>query len=360
MWPTAKVTERASNTYIPYLDNDGNLNLYEYPGETVPPGGYPDQFLKIDRNSGEVLERRPIEIGAGEYGFSAFYDVVQSGNGSAIFAFYDFRAETLRVQKLDGDGKKLWGQEPLKIAKDLYHPTFFDLESDGADGAYLWYRGVDDAFHLLYLDGWGGIRWERQFPAKVAWNLISVAPDCSVFVLSDNKVRSVTKLSSSGHVLWESIVSTRLDSVAAIDSWDLLADSAGGCTVVWEEVGAFVGLRAQRVDRYGNLGGSTPVTERRPRTLPGDFRLKRPSPNPFNDTVRISFSIPQNTRVSLKVYDILGKEVRTLKDSRLKTGRYSALWDGRDAAGAHLPSGVYVLVLRSGRQWATQKILFLK
>ncbi len=137
LWKTKKLTDRISNRYIIFLDDNSNLNLYEYPGETDPPGFYPDRFLKLTADSGTIISQKTIEIGAGEYGFNAFYDYTQSSNGSAVFVFHDFRGDTLRAQKLDGDGNKLWGKEPIILAANLLRSVAFEVFSDHHGGAYL-------------------------------------------------------------------------------------------------------------------------------------------------------------------------------------------------------------------------------
>ena len=67
-----------------------------------------------------------------------------------------------------------------------------------------------------------------------------------------------------------------------------------------------------------------------------DFHLGQNYPNPFNPTTTISFSIPFQSFVSLKIYDTLGREVSTLLSEKLPAGTYSPQWN---ASG--LPSGVY-------------------
>jgi len=368
LWELKRLTDETSGFYLPYLDNTINLNLYRLNAESTPP--LKDQFIKIDATNGEIISQMDIEIGVGPSGFNAFYDFDQSDNGSAIFAFADFdlQTDTLRVQKLDSDGNKLWGDEPIKVAENLLRRLDFELQSDKADGAYLWYQTIDTVLHVVHLDGLGAVSWEKKFEperlgdfaaqiGRTSKRPMAVAPAGSVLILTDG-FQYVTKIAKSGEVLWETRISNRASIAAGIDDYAALADEDGGCIVVWEEVGEFVGLRAQRVDRYGNLGGATPVEERPP--VPEGFLLEPARPNPFNESLKIVFSIPRAAPVTLKVYNILGKEVMTLKKEKLFGGRHTVSWDGRDKAGQKLPSGVYILALHSGQVLLTQKILLLK
>lgn len=367
LWGVKKLTQR-SETYLPYLDNALNLNLYEYPGETNPPGGEQDKFLKIDASSGNFISERPIEIGAGEYGFNAFFDFDQSDQGTAIFAFYDFRADTLRVQKLNGDGNKLWGEEPIKIAKDLFRRLAFEIHSDHDQGAYLWYQTIDSVLHIAHLSGKGEISWEKKFGpdrlgafptliGRTSHRPMAVAPDGSAFILTDG-FQQVTKILnrvrfSGRHA---SPIELRLLPVSTITPrWRMRTAVAP-----WfgKKSETLLGLRAQRVDRHGNLGGATPVEEG-PK-VPTDFLFEVPRPNPFNDTVQIVFSLPQASEVSLKIYNILGKEVITLKKEKLFEGRHQVLWNGTDKDNRKLPSGIYFMALSTGQILLTQKVLLLK
>ena len=73
------------------------------------------------------------------------------------------------------------------------------------------------------------------------------------------------------------------------------------------------------------------------RAVPVDFR-----PNPMGTEGRISFSLVAPARGSLSIYGADGRLVRTLMHGRIPAGAQSILWDGRDAGGRKVPSGVYL------------------
>ena len=85
------------------------------------------------------------------------------------------------------------------------------------------------------------------------------------------------------------------------------------------------------------------------------FKLEQNFPNPFNPTTKISFSIPSSQFSTLKVYDILGKEVETLIQRNLVPGNYEATFDA-----SNLPSGIYIFTLNSGQFSQSRKMLLLK
>ena len=78
-------------------------------------------------------------------------------------------------------------------------------------------------------------------------------------------------------------------------------------------------------------------------------------PNPFNPTTVINYQIARNGYVTLKVYDILGREVATLVNEYEATGSYSVTFNA-----SNLASGVYIYQLRSGNFLATKKLLLMK
>jgi hypothetical protein len=95
--------------------------------------------------------------------------------------------------------------------------------------------------------------------------------------------------------------------------------------------------------------------------LPKEFALGSNFPNPFNSSTTIPFSIPRNSMVVLNVYTILGEEVRTLYAGPLEAGRHWVTWDGGDARGRSVSSGVYLMRLTAdGGQHLTGKMLLMK
>ena len=93
---------------------------------------------------------------------------------------------------------------------------------------------------------------------------------------------------------------------------------------------------------------------------PESFELLSPYPNPFNPSTNIRFVIGQLSNVSLKIYDILGKEIKTLLEEKLSPGEYNINWDAKDKYGRFLRSGVYIITLSSKNYSNSTKALFLK
>ena len=94
---------------------------------------------------------------------------------------------------------------------------------------------------------------------------------------------------------------------------------------------------------------------RLPSDVPMHYSLHQNYPNPFNPSTTISFDLPSRSSVSLKVYDILGKEVSTVVSEELQAGTYTRQWNASGFA-----SGVYFYRLQAGQYNNTMKLLFLK
>jgi hypothetical protein len=90
-----------------------------------------------------------------------------------------------------------------------------------------------------------------------------------------------------------------------------------------------------------------------PRVLPA-------RPNPFTDATDISYEVPAPKHVTLRVYSVTGKLVRTLVDATVSQGVHRAPWNGRDSAGRVVSSGIYFVKLSDGSAESTIRIMRLK
>ena len=101
----------------------------------------------------------------------------------------------------------------------------------------------------------------------------------------------------------------------------------------------------------------------KPAIIPLQYKLSQNFPNPFNPTTTIRVGIPEsgkNQRVSLKIYDLLGKEVKTLADCPLQPGYHKFTWDGTNYSGNPVSSGIYFYQLRAGRKSIMHKMILLR
>ena len=94
--------------------------------------------------------------------------------------------------------------------------------------------------------------------------------------------------------------------------------------------------------------------------LPTVFALEQNYPNPFNPSTTISFALPQEMQVTVKVFNMLGQEITTLADSYYTAGRHDVQWNARDASQVRVASGVYFYTVESADIRLVKKMVLLK
>jgi hypothetical protein len=132
----------------------------------------------------------------------------------------------------------------------------------------------------------------------------------------------------------------------AINGGYLFAGTFGG--------GGFAGDTGAGVWKRSLTGMITAVKKNAIET-PSTFSLSQNYPNPFNPTTTISFTLPSRSFVSLKIFDVLGREVSTIVYGELQAGTYNRQWNATNMA-----SGVYFYRMQAGSYVNTKKLLLLK
>ncbi|MFC1724061.1 kelch repeat-containing protein [candidate division KSB1 bacterium] len=94
--------------------------------------------------------------------------------------------------------------------------------------------------------------------------------------------------------------------------------------------------------------------------LPKTYDLSQNYPNPFNPETSIKYQLPKASKVMLKIFNILGQEVKTLLNETKKAGYYNIKWDGRNNLGLKAASGIYIYRISAGEFIKTRKMVLLK
>jgi hypothetical protein len=110
----------------------------------------------------------------------------------------------------------------------------------------------------------------------------------------------------------------------------------------------------------GKEGSLVNVDDKPELSTPNGYKLSQNYPNPFNPSTRISYYLPEKGKVKLTVYNILGKEVKTLVNKVKQKGKYTVTWDGTNSKGNKVSAGVYLYQLRSKDFIRAKKMILVK
>jgi hypothetical protein len=133
---------------------------------------------------------------------------------------------------------------------------------------------------------------------------------------------------------------------------------SGTATVGADDLVSITGITVFRDPERVRIRVSDPtvaVEEKDSETLPSDFSLAQNYPNPFNPSTVISFQLPVNSHVTLKVFDVNGRKVATLVDGNLEAGKHAVTFAPREAA-----SGIYFYKITAGKFSQTRKAVLMK
>lgn len=368
-------------------------------------------LMKIDVN-GDTLWRKLYNT---IFEVARCNDMITTNDGGFILAGYRTIGTTLNdyyLIKVDSDGNIMWtkqyGGEFSDVANSIQQTT---------DGGYIVCGNTDISssgtdIWLTKTDQWGDTLWTKTFGTSLNEYGIDVKQTNDEGFILSGTIENITKLwliktDTNGDTVWtkkynyqiatnrypkqgNSIIETE-DSGFLIAGFSGINNSAGSKDIylirtngmgdtLWTK--SFSGLNVpdeatsvSQIDDGGFVvvGYSTdPVSarsdvwiarissdatgvERSVSSNPDGFELEQNYPNPFNPSTKISWQSSVGSWQSLKVYDILGKEIATLVDSYKPAGNYEVNFNA-----SNLPSGVYFYTINSGSFTQTKKMLLLK
>ena len=114
------------------------------------------------------------------------------------------------------------------------------------------------------------------------------------------------------------------------------------------------------INRQRIMDAEVEIINGKPPILPLDYVLYQNYPNPFNPSTSVRFEVPVDSKVMIKIYDILGREVKTLFDDQVQRGRYTLEWDGLNESGMSMSSGTYIYRMVANDFVQSKKMLLLK
>ena len=93
---------------------------------------------------------------------------------------------------------------------------------------------------------------------------------------------------------------------------------------------------------------------------PTEFSLNQNYPNPFNPSTSISYDLAKDAIVTITIYDLMGRSIKTLVDNKQIAGSRSVRWDATNNVGQPIPSGMYVYSIKADGFRQTKKMILLK
>ncbi len=227
---------------------------------------------------------------------------------------------------------------------------------------------------------WDGAQWQDMYyyedppwPAGTANLCIKALTD------DDNQVpvelTSFTAVQQGANITLEWVTATETNNMQfeifrrslneeKVDEWLLIGYRNGIGTTTEPQHYCFVddinGINASTLEyrlKQINFDGSYSFSDvvRVENLAPFEFKLEQNYPNPFNPITQINFSIPGRANVTLKIFDVMGREIATLIDEQMEAGKHSVIFDA-----AALSSGVYYYTIITAAFKQTKKMILLK
>ena len=243
-----------------------------------------------------------------------------SASGSSVHVLWLDARENTHYQiyyKNSTDGGKSWGADTRLTTNFTYAALHCTMSVSGPDVHVVWPDNRDGNFEIYYVGSKdGGKSWGAE---------------------------------------------TRLTNNSSISTYPFVSASGTVVHLIWQDNRDGNFEIYYKRDPTGNVTG----IENSGSELPETFILEQNYPNPFNPSTKINYSIPQAGLVSLKVFDVLGKEVTTLVNEEKPAGTYEVNFSakGGSASGGNaysLSSGIYFYKLQAGSFISTKKMILIK
>ncbi|MFN3874122.1 MAG: T9SS type A sorting domain-containing protein, partial [Ignavibacterium sp.] len=328
--------------------NDGG---YIITGYTASSGAGLDDMLLIKTDvSGNVQWQKTFGGSGRDYGNS----VIQSTDGGYVITGYTLSygagGDDLWIVKTDEQGNMLWSKTIGGAQSDVGN---FIIEF--SDGSF-----VITGHTLSFGAGLHDV-WLIKLASIIPVELVSFSAE----VIGNNvelKWTTASEINNRGFEIQRCLTQTLSEGEGFMD-WMILAFVQGIGTSTEINSYEFVdqnlepgnySYRLKQIDYDGNYTFSNIVDVEI--FQPAEFRLEQNYPNPFNPSTKISWQSPVGSWQTIKLYDIMGREIETIVDGYYEAGSHSKLY----IVNSSLPSGVYFYRLQAGNFSAIKKMILIR
>ena len=322
-------------------------------------------LIKMDLNGNVIWEKTYGGEGAeiGEYALETddkgFLITGETSSYGPAIPFFT----NIYLVRTDANGDSLWTRYYGNVWYD-YSRSIVKTNDNSyiVSGSYATNGEEVSDFSVLKVQDNGDTAWTRLYGAdgnEYCYGSINTEDNGSILIGTTNSavLGSVgsydiylVNINTNGDTIWTQTVGT-----SEYESAKGMVKTSDGNYIIYGSRKPFAISNASDILLVKvNLNGISGITEYINSSQP-DFKLEQNYPNPFNPVTKIRYSIPKSNLVTLKVYDVLGKEVSTLVDQYLLAGEYEVKFDA-----SNLPSGVYIYKLSSGNYIKAKKLILLK
>ena len=244
------------------------------------------------------------------------------------------------------------------------------------DGSYeLLFAGYDDMIHVwnpmdgVELDGW---------PVDMEYN--SLTEPVTADLDNDGDLEVVAAMKSGMVYVFHhdatlfnnfpTNLSGNIESSPAIGDFDndgdyeIIFGTTQGLEVfdIKSEKGDRLSWKLHRgnLDRTGSLAMTLVTVDHEEDIIPKEFYVSPNYPNPFNPSTSLDIQTSERNDLNVRIFDATGRLVNTLINKELDAGHYTVKWNGLDAMGQGMPTGVYFIQVRSGVKISNQKMILIK
>jgi len=297
--------------------------------------------------------------------------LVSDGNGGAIIAWEDRRGESftnIYAQKVNAEGVIQWTPDGIPVSptpiSDL-NQIRQRLLSDGSGGAFVTWQYSSNLVCTQRINSSGVYQWDSygvEMSNRNAQMIPQITTDGGTGAIItwftfDTDIYA-QRIDSAGTILWGASGASISTNPSGQGAPQIVSNGTGGAIIVWDDDRNFatnsMDIYAQRINGDGTLGLETGMNEKE-NFLPAGFTLDQNYPNPFVTETLIGFKVAVPCFVSLKVFNIEGKEVSTIINEEMDPGIYSVMFK---ATG--LPGGVYYYRMKAGNENDTRVMILVK
>lgn len=339
-------TCRNEDDFLMYDDGEQGVMLYlrEYAQH---------RLIRYNKHGEKILDKSLDPDLSTFYLFSAY-------KGECLLFWQDFNQswtpDTIRCQRINKNGEKLWRNTAVIVdctgivASNLYT----GIASDYRGGAYIAYGKGAGVTQLIHLNRAGKILFKKQIKnfngeRFSAQNCMVGYPDRLIYSVFYSDTTLAFAMDSVGNELWSNVLFCTRKLTDYTDA--VISDGNRGAIFAWYENLPLRGTWIQQVNREGKLGQISRVIPPPVQPAqPDDFQLLPAYPNPGQRMIHLPYQLSQRQPVTLKIYNLIGEEVRRFELSQQNQGMHSVIWDGCDANHQPVANGVYFYQLITHRQ----------